>query len=337
MNDETNELRITNRLLSKELEKRGWKVKVFHPTLYTPQAILQATKDNREFFYASTLSPLASACGYLLAEDKSLTYRILENAGIFAPDFLIIPAGETDLSKAEAFLRQHKCVVVKPTSARQGRGVTLNIVDKPQLIQAISTAREAAVNSSSPAILIQQQVEGREYRFLVVDGKCIAVANRRPAFVIGDGKSTIKTLIEEKNQNPLRGDKHSKPLTKISIDEVARVNNEAFLDLIPEQGQTVEVLQASNISRGGEATNYTDTASSELKKLAESATAHCQLGIAGVDIITKDIHCGKDAYVIEINSSPGLRMHMYPSIGEPIDVVKPIIDAFERHATKRNI
>lgn len=337
MNDETNELRITNRLLSRELEKRGWKVKVFRPTLYTPQAILRATKDGRELFYASALSPLASACGYLLAEDKSLTYRILEDAGISTPDFLIIPAGETDLSKAEAFLRQHKRIVVKPTSARQGRGVTLNVTNKLQLVQAISIAREAAFNSSSPDILVQQQIEGKEYRFLVVDGECIAVANRRPAFVVGDGKSTIKALIEKKNQDPLRGDKHNKPLTRISIDEVTRVNGEDFLDFTPEQGRVVEVLQTSNISRGGEAINYTDTASSELKKLAESATTHCQLGIAGVDIITKDIHCGKDAYVIEINSSPGLRMHMYPSIGEPIDVVKPIIDAFERHATKRNI
>jgi len=34
---------------------------------------------------------------------------------------------------------------------------------------------------------------------LVVDGKVVAVAERVPAHVVGDGKSTIEELIEQTN------------------------------------------------------------------------------------------------------------------------------------------
>lgn len=333
MNKTINDLKITNRLLSQEAERRGWKVDIFDSTRYSCQAILHAKKDGKEFFYSSTLTPLTSACGYLIAGDKYATFELLKSANISTPDSLLIPGDATDLSAAEAFLSKHRRIIIKPTCTNHGDGITLNITTKNQLKNAIDFARKASISQGdSNAVLAQEQVEGQEYRFLVVDGKCIAVANRRPAFIIGDGKKTIKALIEEKNQNPLRGDAHDKPLTKINLKEVAQTNGADFLDIIPKQGEEIEVLKTSNLSRGGEAINCTDIASTKLKKLAEAAAARCQLGIAGVDIMTTDI-CGNGKnYITGVNSGPGIRMHVYPSVGKTIDVAKHIIDALERHA-----
>ena len=328
-----NNLKITNRLLLQEAEKRGWKVEVFDSTLYTPQAVLRAEKDGKEFVFSSTLTSLTPACGYLIAADKFLTYGLLKSANISTPNCVMIPGDSSDFSEAEAFLAQHKRVVVKPTCTNHGDGITINVTDKEQLMKAIDFAREAAIQSDSSAILVQEQVEGKEYRFLVINGKCVAVANRRPAFVVGDGKKTVKELIEEKNQDPLRGEEHDKPLTKINIDEVINTNGADFLNNIPQNGKEVELLKTSNLSRGGEAVNCTDIASKELKALAEAAAVRCQLGIAGVDIITTDIRGNGQNYVIEVNSGPGIRMHVYPSVGKPINVAKYIIDALERHAT----
>lgn len=333
MNNTISDLKITNKILLQEAQKRGWKMEIFWSSLYSPQAILRAEKNGKEFVYASTLTPLTTTCGYFIAKDKYLTYKLLKSANISTPDTVMIPSKDNDFSKAEAFLKKYKRVIVKPTCTNHGNGITMNITNKKQLIKAIGFAREAAVDDRSSAVLVQRQVEGKEYRFLVVEGKCIAVANRRPAFVVGDGKKTVQELIEEKNQNPLRGEEHSKPLTKINIDEVAQVNGIDFLKLIPQQDQEVEVLKISNLSHGGEAINCTNIASSELKKLAQDAAIRCQLGITGVDIITTDIRGGGKNYVIEMNSGPGIRMHMYPSVGKPIDVAKRIIDALERHAT----
>ena len=332
MNKEIDNLKITSRLLSKEAESRGWKVEIIKPTSDYLQAIMRAEKDGKEFVYASTLTSLTPACGYFIASDKYLTYGFLKGTDVSIPDFVMIPGDSDDFSEAKALLTKYGRVIVKPACTDHGDGITMNITDNNQLADAIAVARKAAIESRSLATLVQQQVEGKEYRFLVVNGKCIAVANRRPAFVIGDGKKTIKELVEEKNQNPLRGEEHDKPLTKISLEEVAQINGEAFLESIPENNQEIEVLKTSNLSRGGEAVNCTDIASNELKKLAEEAAIRCQLGIAGVDIITTDIRGGGKNYVIEVNSIPGIRMHIYPSVGKPINVAKYIIDALERTA-----
>ena len=332
--NDINNLNITNRLLSQEAQKRGWNLEVFRSTHDSIQAVIHAVKDKKEFMYASSLTALTTPCGYFIAADKYLTYELLKSAGISLPDFVMIPDDSNDFGEAEALLKKHKLVIVKPTCTDHGDGITMNIINKKQLKEAISFARKVAIEKNKkPAVLVQEQVEGKEYRFLVVDGKCIAVANRRPAFVVGDGKKTVQELIKIKNQDPLRGDGHDKPLTKISIDEVAQINGTNFLKLIPQPNQEVEVLKTSNLSRGGEAVNCTNIASIKLKRLAEKAAARCQLGIAGVDIITTDIHGKGKNYIIEINSIPGIRMHMYPSIGKPIDVAKHIINALNQRTT----
>ena len=332
MSDDVQNLQITNRLLTEEAQRRGWKVEIFETTERDISAFLRAEKDGKEFTYASTATMLTSVCGYYVAIDKYLTYQILDRAGISVPDFVMIPGETNDFSEALKLLDKCKCVIVKPTCANHGDGITMNIRTKEDLENAVVFAREATKRYNSDAILVQEQVEGKEYRFLVVNGRCVAVANRRPAFVVGDGSRTIRELIEEKNLNPLRGEGHDKPLTIINLDEVVQLNGEAFLDYIPHSGQEVEVLKTSNLSHGGEAVNCTDIASSELKNLAEMAAARCQLEIAGVDIITTNIRGGGKNYIIEVNAAPGIRMHVYPSVGEPIDVAKDIIDVLERHA-----
>ena len=338
MNKEIDNLRITSRLISQEAEKRGWKVQIYRPTSYYLEAILRAEKDGKEFVYASSLTPITAASGYFIAADKYLTYGFLKNAGISTPESVMVPEEETDFARAKALLKKFKRVIVKPTCTDHGYGITINITDEKQLLSAIDYARKACVEHFSPssAVLVQKQVEGKEYRFLVVDGKCIAVANRRPAFVVGDGQKTIRDLIEEKNQNPLRGNDHDKPLTLISLEEVAKINGEDFLQLVPKKDEEIEVLKTSNLSRGGEAINCTDIASKELKALAEAAASRCQLGIAGVDIITTDIRGGGKNNIIEVNSIPGIRMHLYPSVGKPINVTKYIVDMLERNARPIN-
>ena len=327
---------ITSKLLIREAESRGWKVEVFLSSLSTPEAILRAEKNGKEFFTSSSLTSLTPGFAYFVAADKHLTYALLSSVDISVPNTLLVREEDVKLDEAKAFLKKYGRVVAKPTNTDHGDGITINITDEKQLIEAISFAREASVYSRSMHVLVQEQIEGKEYRFLVVDGKCVAVANRRPAFVVGDGKKTVEELIEEKNKNPLRGEDHTKPLTKISIEEVARVNGEDFLKRIPTKGEELEVLKTSNLSRGGEAVNCTDIASPELKSLAERAAVRCSLGVAGVDIITTNIEGGGKNYIIEVNSFPGIRMHMFPSVGKPINVAKYIIKSLERAARPIN-
>ena len=82
-----------------------------------------------------------------------------------------------------------------------GDGISIGVSTKVGLSKAIAYARSASDQQESD-VLVQEQVEGQEYRFLVVEGKVVAVAGRRPPCVVGDGRSTVKQLIHEKNQDP---------------------------------------------------------------------------------------------------------------------------------------
>jgi hypothetical protein len=67
--------------------------------------------------------------------------------------------------------------------------------------------------------IVEEQFVGRDYRILVVGGQVVAVAERKPASVVGDGRSTVTQLIETVNQDPRRGVGHEQVMTRITVDD----------------------------------------------------------------------------------------------------------------------
>ena len=92
--------------------------------------------------------------------------------------------------EAVRFLKTYELVTVKPLDLNRSIGVTLGIRNEEDLDQAIRTAR-----LHSESVMIQRYVEGFDYRVLVIAGKAVGVLEYRPAFIEGDGRSTIKQLI----------------------------------------------------------------------------------------------------------------------------------------------
>src|SRR4029078_12300200 len=72
----------------------------------------------------------------------------------------------------------------------------------------------------SNAIIIEKSLTGKDFRALVINNKLVAVAERTPAFVKGDGKLTIQELIDEVNKDTRRGYGHEKILTQTTIDNM---------------------------------------------------------------------------------------------------------------------
>jgi D-alanine-D-alanine ligase-like ATP-grasp enzyme len=311
--------------------KAGYDVTHFPGSPLTKSGITRCVKNGKELFFMSTVSALVPAYGVNAAENKLLSYSLLHSNGVATPETVALQDGRS-LDEVAGMIMRHGSVVVKPSDTNHGDGITVNVTSVAELEKAIDYARNASGRESD--ILVQQQVFGREYRFLVVAGKVIAVANRRPPYVIGDGSSTVAELIMKKNKDPRRGTGHQSELTVISLDDVVHHNGEAFMATVPEDGMSVDLLDTSNLSRGGESVDVTDIASPALKVLAEQAAKYCFLGIAGVDIITSDIETGSraDSFVIEVNLGPGLRMHQFPTEGIPRDVAKAIFEAMEKTA-----
>jgi D-alanine-D-alanine ligase-like ATP-grasp enzyme len=327
--EQISKFKITTRLLMQEAFKKGYKISYFKSSPSTISGITKCEKNGRELFFRSTLSSLTDSYGVFAAENKSLTHTLLSSNGVSTPETISLGDGQA-VEDAFDFLDMYKKVVVKPANTNHGEGITIGVTNKTGLKKAISLARDTG--NGEVDVIIQKQIEGDEFRFLVVEGKVIAVASRRPPMVIGDGKSTIRELIRQKNQDPQRGFKHAKGLTLIDVDEVQKAKGVKFLGTILSKGECAAILDVSNLSKGGEAVDFTDKASSTLKELAIKAAKHCFLGIAGVDIMTKDItsNSTKNSFVIEVNLTPGIRMHQFPSEGKPRDVAKIIFESFEK-------
>lgn len=255
---------------------------------------------------------------------KWFTKEVLGKAGISVPKGITVYT-KTELE--EAIEEIPFPWVIKPIDGNHGRGITANIRNKEVALKAAKQAWKI-----SDKIIIEEFIEGFDYRFLVINYKLIAVAKRTPACVRGDGQLTIRQLIAKENENPDRGLGHEKVLTKIKIDyHTKALLKEAGLsldDVLP-LGMEVMLKKTANLSTGGTSTDVTDSVHPFNIFLAERIARLFQLDVCGIDIMAKDvsepIRKGNGA-VIEVNAGPGFRMHTHPSNGMARDVARPVLD-----------
>lgn len=249
------------------------------------------------------------------AGDKALTKKLLQEA------FLPVPPGSvvTSLEEARSVHRElQEPVVVKPVNGNQGRAVTMNVRTEAELVAAFRKA--AAV---SEEVLVEEQLTGADYRILVVDGRMVAASRREPCQVRGDGTSSVGQLIDAANQDARRGEGHRKPLTRI---EFAPDEQLPDLERVPEQGERVLLRHTANLSQGGTAVDVTDEVHPATRRLCERAARVIGLDICGLDLIAADISAPLEGGIVEVNASPGLRMHLYPSEGRPRPVGAAIMN-----------
>jgi cyanophycin synthetase len=264
-----------------------------------------------------------SAVSENIAQDKELTKQLLRAAGVPVPWGQPVDSAEQAWAVA---LEIGLPVVVKPRDGNQGKGVTVNIVDREHL----DIAYCAASQHGQP--MVERFLPGSDFRLLVVGDRLIAAARREPPQVIGDGVQTVTQLIDQVNADPLRGDGHATPLTKMRIDEIAlarlKVQNHT-LDTVPAKGERVVLRNNANLSTGGTATDVTDDVHPEVAARAVAAARMIGLDICGVDVVCETMLRPLEEQrggVVEVNAAPGLRMHISPSYGKGRAVGEAIVD-----------
>lgn len=282
----------------------------------------------------ASISGRTSLIAVETAGDKDLTKRLLAEAGVPVPRGMVVR--DADAAAAEA-RRLRFPVVVKPLDGNHGRGVSIGLASEVQVRWAFDQAAQ-----HSRRVLVEQHFEGNDHRILIVDNRLVAVAERVPAHVVGDGRSSIADLVEAVNRDPRRGEGHEKVMTRIKIDElVVEFIGRAGLtpDSVPEAGRTVYLRPTANLSTGGTAIDRTDVIHPENAMIARRAAAVIGLDIAGIDFIAPDITRSvreTGGGVIEVNAAPGFRMHLEPSEGTPRNIARPVIDMlFPRGAPSR--
>ena len=263
-----------------------------------------------------SLCELTSSISMSICQDKQLATRYLSDKGFLTPAQIQASTGDPSINYS--FLTKHKRVVVKPADAEQGKGITVDISNRRELDRAIDKASKVFSR-----VLIEEFVEGNDLRLVVINDEVVAAAVRKPPRVIGDGKSTIKSLISKQSR---RRGAATKGESSIPLDKETErcINLAGFsLDDILENGVTLTVRKTANLHTGGTIHDVTNSVHS---KLVEAAIGICQeinIPVAGIDLMVKDIK-KPDYRFIEINERPGLANHEpHPTAEKFLDLLFP--------------
>ncbi len=204
----------------------------------------------------ATQSEGTGILGIELAGDKEATKEILQKHGIPVPQGVTIQDYDqldTAVERVGGFP-----LVIKPLDCNHGRGVTIDI---NSWRKAEAAFERAIALSKLGEVIVERYHSGRDHRVLVVDGKVVAVAERVPAHVVGDGRSTIEELIESTNRDPRRGKGHDNVMTRIELDrssfELLR-EQKCTLDTILRAGEICSLRTTANLSTGGIAIDRTE-------------------------------------------------------------------------------
>ncbi len=259
-----------------------------------------------------------------LASDKEETNRILGSLGLPVPRQELV---QSEAGALRAARRLGYPVVTKPYNGNHGRGISIGLKNDEEVAAGFAAAKEI-----SRSVIVETHLAGDDHRLLVVNGELVAATRRTPGHVVGDGKHTIRELVDIVNQDPRRGVGHEKVLTRLVLDAQADMMMErdgVTADSVPEAGRAIYLRSTANLSTGGTATDVTDIIHPDNRDMAVRAIRAIGLDVGGVDFLTTNI---AESYkrigggICEVNAAPGFRMHVAPSEGAPRDVAGPVID-----------
>jgi GNAT-family acetyltransferase (TIGR03103 family) len=294
------------RIIADEAMRRGIWVEV----LDAGAGEMRLSHGGRSVITRESLSEYTSAVAMARCDDKRLTRRLVSEKGIAVPKGRLATFDEKD----HAFLEEVGDVVVKPTRGEQGKGITVGVNGPEELDAALARARE-----EHPNVLIEQRADGDDLRLVVIDGKVVAAALRKPAEIVGTGHHTIRELIETQSRRraAATGGESRIPVDTVTESTVAEAGY-SFDDVLPE-GERLRVRRTANLHQGGTIHDVTAKVNPQLCEVAVKAADAIGIPVTGIDLLVPEV-TGTEYVFIEANERPGLANH------EPQPTGKAFID-----------
>jgi glutamate--cysteine ligase len=318
------DMELSTQLLLREAVKRG----VSFEILDRKENFVRLKKEeNTQYVKQATKTSLDNYASILAMENKLVTKKILEEHGIRVPKGLEYTSA--DGAKADFVFHQGKPVVIKPNQTNFGLGITIlkENTDEETFRRAVDIAFE-----HDTTILIEEFIAGREFRIFVIGEEVVGILHRVPANVLGDGISTVRELVERKNQDPLRGKGYRTPLEKIQLGEAEAMflkQQGKNFETISAAGEVVYLRENSNISTGGDSIDFTDDIPDSYKQIAVRAAKALNVVITGLDMIIPDVtaEATNDNYaIIELNFNPAIHIHCHPFQGKNRKLNEKLMD-----------
>ncbi|WP_347058623.1 N-acetylglutaminylglutamine synthetase [Blastococcus sp. HT6-30] len=299
-------------IIAEEALRRGVRVEVTD----AEWGELRLSVGGRTVVTRESLSEFTTAVAMSRCDDKRVTRRIMERAGVRVARGAL--AHEEDLAAASDLVREVGEVVVKPARGEQGKGITVGVKGDAALQRAVELAA-----TFCPDVLVEEMVPGQDLRVVVIDREVVAAAVRRPAEVIGDGRSTVTELIRATSRRRERatGGESRIPLDATTTEVVADAGY--AMDDVPRNGDRIQVRRTANLHTGGTIEDVTDQLHPDIADAAVRAATALDIPVTGIDFLVPDVS-GPDYVFIEANERPGLANHEpQPTAERFVDLLFP--------------
>ena len=305
------ELNPYARIIVDEALRRGIEVCVDD----AESGLFTLSQGGRRIRCRESLSDLTSAVSMTLCQDKRLTHRALERAGLRQPAQRLAGSAEENA----AFLAEHGRIVVKPVDGEQGQGVAVDLRSAQAVEDAIERARRF-----DQRVLLESFHEGQDLRIVVIGYQVVAAAIRHPAEVIGDGVHSIGALIEAQSR---RRQAATGGESRIPLDaETQRTLHDAGQDYssVLPAGTRLAVRKTANLHTGGTLEDVTERLHPVLRQAAEQAARALEIPVVGLDLLVESAEA-EDYVLIEANERVGLANHQpQPTAERFIDLLFPL-------------
>jgi cyanophycin synthetase len=265
--------------------------------------------------------------GVFLCKNKHVTKELLGRAGISCPRGIGV-AKYSEVGNKFKKKKMNFPVVVKPMDGAKGVGVNMNVKNFEQIRESMLKISKVDKNKVLGDVVIEEMIDGADYRLLVLNGKMIACCQRKPAQLVGDGRRTINQLISKLNSS------RPKAFYLVVDKEVKNVfkKEKVNLNTVLEKNRVIKLRKVVSVSQGGASFNVTDQVSARFKKIAEEAVGAVELEFGGVDLMTADIRSNnknQKYWILEINGAPQYEINEKPIVeGSAISVTDILLKKY---------
>ncbi|TKT74192.1 N-acetylglutaminylglutamine synthetase [Aquamicrobium sp. LC103] len=300
------------RLIVDEARRRGVHVEITD----AEGGFFRLSQGGRSVHCRESLSELTSGVAMSICDDKAVTRRVVEGAGLLVPEQMAFDGDEEALA---AFLKEHGRVVVKPARGEQGRGVAVGLETMKDLKRAVANAREVC-----DRVLVEACFDGEDLRLVVIDFRLVAAAVRRPPHIVGDGRRDVRSLIESQSRRRAAATGGESTIPIDGETERCLASAGFALDSVPAQGEDIVVRKTANLHTGGSIHDVTGIVHPKLVDAACKAARAIDIPVVGVDFMVRS-PSEADYVFIEANERPGLANHEpQPTAERFLDLLFPL-------------
>lgn len=288
-------------------------------------AVFTLSKGRRALTVTRLEFGLNSALAKTICQRKEVTRAFLQKRRLPIPPGVFLRLTEDGASLKTA-RRLGLPLVVKHPNSSGGQLAYPNIRTVRELKEYLELYKDFGVRE----VVAERHVRGRNYRLLILDGRLIGLSERLAPAVVGDGRSTVRQLVERRNAFR-RG---NLPILSVILDRDARHalrRHGLRPSSVLRRGRGVVIHDVTNVTKGGTCRELLTLVHPRWKVVARRIGAAIPgARLLGADLIAQDVlrsPRGQHWWIIEVNSNPEIELHHFPWEGQPSDPASAIVRA----------